>query len=136
VTRTILSTVCCVLLIGAVAGYSQEVHRLTVDIPHPFSISGSQMPAGRYNVELEGQSHRTVALRSADGKESAQGMIVTVISAPQGAADQPRLVFDNVGGQHFLAEIWMPGHDGFLMSGFKNDSEHKHSAIKAAPAQK
>jgi hypothetical protein len=134
-TEKILATVCWALLIGAAPGYAQGVHKLTAEIPYPFSVSGQQLPAGQYNFQLA-EDHRTVTVRSADGKTGVQGMIVTVISASSGSSERPRVVFDNSGGRHILAEIWMPGHDGFLISGFINDSEHQHGTIKAAPLKK
>lgn len=124
------------LLIGTTMVYAQEVHKLTADIPHSFTVSGAQLPAGKYDFDLSGTTHRSVTVRSQDGKEAATGMIVTGIAAEQGRPAEPRLVFDNFGGQYILAEIWFPGHDGFLISGFKNDAEHKHEAVKAAPSKK
>jgi len=124
------------LLIGTALVYGQEVHKLVADIPHAFTVSGTQLPAGRYEFDLSGATHRNVVVRSEDGKNNASGLIVTSIAAEPGRPADPRLVFDNFGGQYILAEVWLPGHDGFLISGFKNDSEHKHEAVKAMPSKK
>ena len=122
--------VTCLMLAAGVAGYAQEVHKIVADIPNAFTVAGTQLPAGRYEFELPGTIHKSVVVRSLDGKHTASGLIVTGIAANPASPEQPRLVFDTIGEQYILAEVWMPGHDGFLIAGFRNDSEHKHSTVK------
>jgi hypothetical protein len=125
----------CLWVVAGVAGYAQEVHKIVADVPNAFTVAGNQLAAGRYEFEIPDSVHRTVVVRSLDGKHTATGLIVTGIAANPAAPEQPRLVFDTVGEQYILAEVWMPGHDGFLITGFRNDSQHKHSTIKITKAK-
>ena len=131
---TFLLTLGVVLVAGLVT-HAQEVHKLVADIPNAFSVAGNQLPAGRYEFELPEIVHKNVVVRSLDGKHSATGLIVTGIGADPAKPSEPRLVFDVVGAQYILSEVWFPGHDGFLVAGFKSDSEHKHSTVKGNPAK-
>ena len=123
-----LLLVVCAVLVGSVAVYAQQQHKIVADIPNAFTVAGTQLPAGSYEFELPGDLHKSIVVRSLDGKHAATGMIITGIAAGRDS-QQPRLVFDVFGGTYILAEVWMPGHDGFLIAGFKNDSEHRHSTV-------
>ena len=131
---TFLLTVVMVLFAG-LATYAVEVHKLVADIPNAFSVAGTQLPAGRYEIELPEAVHKSVVVRSLDGKHTATALIVTGISAGPTQPSEPKLVFDLVGADYVLSEAWFPGHDGFLITGFRNDSAHKHSAVRANPAK-
>lgn len=120
-------------LVGSALIYGQEVHKIVVDVPNAFAAATAQLPAGRYEVTLNGVAHQTVSFRSLDGKNTATVMISTAIAADPGKPTEGKLVFDVVGGQYTLSEVWMPGHDGYLMAGFKNDSVHKHAIAKGSP---
>jgi hypothetical protein len=136
--KRVLATFVLTLVVVLVAGlvtYAQEVHKVVADIPNAFSVAGKQLPAGRYEFELPEILHKTIIVRSLDGKNSATALIVTEISAGMSKESEPRVVFDVAGAQYILSEAWFPGHEGFLITGFKNDSEHKHSAVKVNPAK-
>jgi hypothetical protein len=122
-------------LVGPTLIYGQEVHKMVVDIPNAFTASSAQLPAGRYEVTLNGVLHQTVNFRNLDGKKSATAMISTAIAADPAKENDGRLIFDVVGQQYILSEVWMPGHDGFLITGFKNDSAHKHAIAKGSVAK-
>ena len=124
-----------VVLVAGLVTYAQEGHKLIADIPNAFSVAGNQLPAGRYEIRLPGTVHKSILVRSLDGKYSATGLIVTGISADPAKPCGPWLVFDIAGADHILAEVWFPGHDGFLVAGFKSDSEHKHSTVTGNPAK-
>ncbi len=121
-------------LLGSALLYGQEVHKISVDIPNAFTASGTQLPAGRYEVTLNGVMHQTVTFRSADGKNSATAMISTAIAGDPDKPTEGKLIFDVVGGKYILSEVWMPGHDGYLITGYTN-AAHKHSTAKGTPAK-
>lgn len=123
--RNVLPATLLVILLGSAAGTAQEVHRITADIPHPFIVSGQQFEAGRYQVELPGRAHTTVIIRSLDGKSGVQALIMRGIAMPKSVAVEPRLVFENVGDRYVLSEVWMPGHDGYLIAGIQSDLERR-----------
>ena len=122
-----------VLLFACASIYGQEVHKMTADIPNAFTVSGKQLPAGRYVLELQGTQHQTMTIRSTDGKQSSNAMISTSIGGEKSL--DGKVVFDRVGEEYTLSEVWFPGHDGFLLTGYRTGSEHKHSTVKGTPAK-
>jgi len=124
-SRNVLPATCMLILLGAVAGLAQEVHKITADVPHPFSVSGRQFEAGRYQIELPGRTHTTVIIRSLDGRYAAQALIMRGIAASSGSEEKPRLVFETIGDQYVLSEVWMPGHEGFLLAGVQSELERR-----------
>lgn len=124
-SRNVLPATLLLMLLGSAVGVAQEVHKLTADIPHPFIVSGRQFDAGRYQVELPDRTHTTVIIRSLDGKSGAQALIMSGIAAPKGVAVEPKLVFESVGDQYVLSQVWMPGHDGYLIAGIQSDLERR-----------
>jgi hypothetical protein len=116
-----------VVMAGLVYGQGQD--ELSVTIPQSWSIGGKVLPAGKYHFVVASATRNLMQVHSEDGKNTAS---VTVVSRLAASVKEgtPRLVFDNFNDQYILAEVWLPNEDGFLISGFKNDAEHKHTQIK------
>lgn len=64
-------------------------------------------------------------LRRLDGRYAAQALIMRGIAASSGSEEKPRLVFETIGDQYVLSEVWMPGHEGFLLAGVQGDLERR-----------
>jgi hypothetical protein len=62
-------------------------------------------------------------------------MISTAIAADPDKPSNGKLVFDIAGGKYILSEVWMPGHDGYLITGYINDPAHRHFVAKGTPAK-
>jgi hypothetical protein len=119
------------LLAMAAMVYAQGGHdELSVNIPQSWSIGGKVLPAGEYHFAFSSTTHSMLTVHSKDGKTTANATVVSRLSADPNAKSEPRLVFDNFKDQYILAEVWLAGEDGFLISGFKNDAEHKHTQYK------
>jgi hypothetical protein len=40
-------------------------------------------------------------------------------------------VFDRVGDERFLSEVWLPGEDGYLVRG--TAAQHQHDIVNSKP---
>lgn len=100
---------------------------LAVVVAFPFHAGGETMPAGKYF--LEQASSELLMLRSADGG-AAELFVITRLGQPSTRLGAPAVSFDKVGDAYFISEVWIPGRDGFLLSGTM--VPHTHVTVKAA----
>ena len=52
------------------------------------------------------------------------------LAQPSTRLGAPAVSFDRVGDAYFISEVWIPGRDGFLLSGTM--VPHTHVTVKAA----
>ncbi len=124
-----------------VAGATEAVAQGTFTIPFTFQASGTSLPKGNYSVVQKDDSH--IALRQeATGKEF-QVPFTKRLAQPSPPHAEPQLVFDVVGNfapsyteyvtDYVLAEVWLPGADGFLVHTMKG--AHQTQTIKGQKAK-
>jgi hypothetical protein len=80
---------------------------MRITIPFSFTAGDETLPAGTYTVRRTSQSGSAFLLQSEDHDSSAAILAGGTLQSgrrPQAA----RLVFNVYGGEHFLAEVWMP----------------------------
>jgi hypothetical protein len=112
-----------VAVIAAVGlGQAMQV-RATVDFP--FTVEGKMLPAGTYDLIRDDTA--SVFRVTDNGKNQAVAPVLTRIAnmMPSMAA----LVFDVVGDNYVLAEVWVPGQDGYVIAVTKG--VHKHKVVNA-----
>lgn len=110
-------------------------------IPFEFRAAGKKIPAGEYWFGFN-QAGRLILRQTASGKE-LELQVLEKIAPPEQPADEPRLVFDEVGDfapsytEYFtvyvLSEIWLSAGEGFLIHTTK--SAHKEKIITGSPAR-
>ena len=108
------------LAVGSVFGQA----RVRVDIPFPFTAAGKVLPAGEYQFSRDpnGAFIRVVGSKG----ESVLAQVLTRIGAAIHTTPQDtHVVFDKIGENHTLAELWIPGYDGFALSNTKEPHEHR-----------
>ncbi len=126
------------LMAGSVAAYAQA----TFKIPFKFEAGGKKLPPGEYTVVPKGDGQ--IALRQESKGEEVLVPFSERLPQPEPAVAEPQLVFDMVGNfepsyseyitDYLLAEVWLPGEDGFLVLTTKG--AHQHQAIKGQAAKK
>jgi hypothetical protein len=67
-------------------------------------------------------------IRPAKGTQ-VEAAVITRLAKPEVALVEPKVIFDKVGDKYTLSEVWLPGRDGFLLTGTK--APHTHHAVKA-----
>ena len=97
---TILSLVVMSLMFSAASAYSQTIAK--ADVPFAFNVGQKQLPAGTYEVRVQGTASSTIMIRNVETGESA--FSVTWYQVPRSTKD--KLVFTHVGNEYFLSQIW------------------------------
>jgi hypothetical protein len=124
------------LVAGSTAVYAQGVFK----IPFKFKAAGQQFPAGDYWAAQKGEGQ--VALRKEPGGEEVLIPFTERLAQPETPAEEPQLVFNMVGNfepsyteyitEYVLAELWLPGENGYLIHATKG--AHKDKVIKGQKA--
>ena len=129
-----------VIIFGLVAGAASAYAQATFKIPFKFQVGGNKLLAGEYSIGQKDDKH-LVLQQISTGTE----VLVELTSRlPQPAVAEPQLVFDMVGNfepsyteymtEYRLAELWLPGQDGYLVSALKG--AHGHQTVKGQSAKK
>ena len=129
------------MVVALVAGATEVFAQGTFKIPFGFQAGGAKLPAGQYTVARKDDSQLTLR-QETSGKEF-QVPFTKRLPQPSPALAEPQLVFDVVGNfapsyteyvtDYVLAEVWLPGADGFLVHTMKG--AHKTQTLKGQKAK-
>jgi len=127
-----------VLIAGGTLVYAQGAFK----IPFKFEAGGKKFPPGEYWVAPKGDGQ--LALRQESTGAEVLIPFIKRLEQPKPANEEPRLVFDMVGNfepsyteyvtDYVLAELWLPGEDGFLVHTLKG--AHQSQTVKGQIAKK
>ena len=136
-TRLVVITAAFALLANAAAAYAQG----TFKIPFAFKAGGQKLAAGEYWVAQKGDG-QIVLRKEPDGADIAASFTQR-LAQPAPPLEEPQLIFDEVGDfapsyteyitVYLLAEVWLPGEDGFLIHTTKG--AHKNQTVKGQKAK-
>ena len=114
-----------VMVLGLAVGAAWAGSEIEVDVRFDFIVDGKEMPAGSYVVEVNGDR---VVIKDLRGGAGTEVKVLTRIADRE--LPKPKLFFDKTkDGKRYLAELQLPGMDGFLFEGATG--EHIHEAITA-----
>jgi hypothetical protein len=94
------------------AAYAQIESDVTVnaDIPYAFTVMDRTLPAGKYTIKvLDSDEPNVLEISSADGRTSV--LVNTEDTQSARTPDKTKLVFDKVGDQYFLSQVWIAGDE-------------------------
>jgi hypothetical protein len=124
------------LVFTLVAGANVCFAQGTFKVPFPFQAGGKKFPAGDYRITTKG-SDQIIIRQEPNGSEVAIAVLKT-LPRPNPPIAEPQLNFDAVGNfepsyteymtDYLLAEVWLPGQDGFLLHITKG--AHAHQTVK------
>ena len=124
VARTVLAAVIGLTGLGlGAAASAQDV--VIANVPFNFVSGGAAHPAGRYEFKVMPRDEAVEFM----GPSKSSGM-VHVLSrlGPAPATEMDgRLIFDKVGQNFYLSELWLPERDGFLM--YATKGAHTHQSV-------
>lgn len=123
--KTKMAAVFLVLIATTFFAVAQTPNSLHFTTSFPFYVSTKLMPAGAYKASTSANMEE-IRISSADGKESVLAPVATRLSQRTGNPDS--VVFDVVGNDHYLTEIYIAGEDGYLIRGA--EGKHTHSTVK------
>jgi hypothetical protein len=99
---TALLTLACLFGLGISAG-AQDVDGTLVTVPFEFVAGRTTLPAGEYKISLVNPGvNRALAIY---GYNKRSAFLLSVEFDSGGSADQPTLLFENIGGRYFLSKI-------------------------------
>jgi hypothetical protein len=104
------------VLLLATAAQAQTTN-VKASIPFDFVVGDHAYPAGEYTVKSLPQSSDAIRIDNAD--ESEKGMTLSNACSKAQPAEGTTLVFQRLGGNYFLYQIWTEGNSAgreFLMS--------------------
>jgi hypothetical protein len=106
----------------------QFIQPQVIETTFPFEIAGGSLPAGKYDIEQPARD--LLVFRPANGKGRViEAPVITRLAKPAVPLAEPYVVFDKVNDTYYISEVWLPGEDGFLLGGIKE--EHTHQKVKA-----
>jgi len=117
---TILSLVVMSLLLNATAVYAQSYAK--AEVPFAFNVGAKQLPAGSYEIRVLSQSPNQIMIRNTESTAAALS-----VARNEGPRDtESKLVFDRIGTQYFLTEVWRGfGSGGMIVPTSKQEQELK-----------
>ncbi len=122
----VVSVILTLSLLAVLAGNYAYAGTLTVNIRQPFIAGGKSLPAGRYRILADDENAQFVTIRNLETSTSSEIRFDTRLSAREG--ENGSAVFDKVGDELYLSEIYIIGMDGFF---FKSaPGKHKHLVVK------
>lgn len=113
--RYIGRTLLLVCLLAGVGGVTTKAQidsgtPVEADIAHAFVVKDTTLPAGKYTIKVLDDSNLNVfEIRSANGRKAVifETQDVQATQTPR----QTEVVFDKIGDQYFLSQIWVIGSD-------------------------
>ena len=124
--RKHLAIALVVLVASPLLGLAQPAPLgVVADIPFSFMVSGKSLPAGPYQF-AESANGNEITVSSTSGKTSLMAPVVTRLSSR--TAEESEVVFDVVGKDYYLSEVYVPGYDGYQLKGAPG--QHTHIKIK------
>jgi hypothetical protein len=107
------------VFLGSAWAYAQAP---SIRVGFSFFAAGKELSSGKYAIEVTPAGH--VVLRAEKGGATAD---ITPLKS-LGRSDsiqEPKLVFDIVGAERFLSEVWLAGQDGYLVGSVSGPHEEQ-----------
>jgi hypothetical protein len=115
----------CAVVLGLAGTLVWAAGAATVDIPFSFFIKDKEMPAGRYEISVEGSNMNRLVIRAKDGGQTSMVPVLTRLADT--GAKEPMVVFDKANDKYYLSEVHLPGKDGFAVQGAPG--KHTHETV-------
>ena len=129
------------MALALVMGVPEVFAQGTFKIPFRFQAGGAKLPKGEYTIVQKDEAQ--ITLRQTDSGKEFNVPFKKRLSQPSPPLADPQVVFDVVGNfapsyteyvtDYVLAEVWLPGADGFLVHTTKG--AHKTQTIKGEKAK-
>lgn len=101
-----------------------------VELPFSFTVAKKELPAGEYEVRVDGAEMKRVTVRNVASGEKVQAAVMFRLANT--GVTEVKLAFDVADGMHYLSELHFPNMDGYAIAGAPG-GEHGHEMVKAKP---
>jgi len=131
VLNAVLLASLAVLAVSSSA-YAQGAGRtLAFNVSFDFMADEKPLKAGEYVISADSKGAGELRLQRTDGKfQTVLTPVTRLARQHQGDAPKASFVFDKVGDKHVLSEVWLPGQDGYLLKGAKEEHQHEVLDVK------
>jgi hypothetical protein len=104
-------TLCLLAVGGGVVANAQinTIPGIEANIPFTFAVGDTRLPAGKYEIKALGDNPNVLELRSANGRTTVAFETQDAQKSEDQEASKTELVFDKVGDQYFLYQVWVVG---------------------------
>jgi hypothetical protein len=107
-------------LLNATGAYAQSYAK--ANVPFAFNVGAKQLPAGTYEIKSLSQSPNLIMIRNYETMAGA----LSIARREGPRSTESKLVFDRVGTQYFLTEVWKgSGAGGMIVPTSKQEEELK-----------
>jgi hypothetical protein len=106
---TVAAMLVAAVVLSATQGFPVITDRITANVPFSFMVGNTMLPAGEYEFSTPSVNlDYTLMIRQMNGDRS---IIVQAMPVSLGYRTVPKteLVFDRVGDQEFLRQVWEAG---------------------------
>ena len=117
---TILSLLVMSLMFNVAGVYAHSY--VKADVPFAFNVGTAQLSAGTYEIKALSQSPNVIMIRNPE-----TGAATLSIARSEGPRNtESKLVFDRIGNQYFLTEVWKDSDaGGMIVPTSKHEEELK-----------
>jgi len=119
-----LAAIACAAILSCICVWAQSTQ---VKIPFSFRIGEKELPAGTYNFQVDPANPGKVKLTNMSSKAVSEVPVPTRLAWISDPPRESHVVFDKMDEIHYLAELWIPGEDGFFLGG--TGSMHTHVTL-------
>ena len=104
-------TLCLLAVGGGVVANAQinTIPGIEANIPFAFAVGETTLPAGKYEIKALNYNPNVLELRSANGRRTVAFETQDVQKREGEGASKTELVFNKVGDQYFLSQVWVAG---------------------------
>jgi hypothetical protein len=102
----------CLLTVGGgIVAHAQIDSDIAIqgNVPFAFMVGDTKRPAGKYEIKALDDIANVLELRSEDGRTSVFVDAENIITKGERIESKNELVFDKVGDQYFLSQVWEAG---------------------------
>lgn len=118
--RAVLALVVTAFLAAAPAFAADTV---LANVPFAFKVGSKTLPAGDYSFAIR-EDYEVLAVRSTANPKGPSALEEIVTTLAPSNSPEARVVFDKVGGEYLLSEVWQPEGEGILVHTTKGRHEH------------
>lgn len=102
----------CLLTVGGGIVANAQIESdiaIEANVPFTFVVGNTTLPAGRYEIKAIGDMEGVLELRGADGHSAIAVDTESVETKRDQIENKSELVFNKVGNQYFLYQVWLAG---------------------------
>ena len=123
--KQVVSLLTILAVVGSFSAFAQPDLTVTVDTSFSFAAGTKTLPAGEYKLRFS-KDEKELIVRNAKTNETVFVPVLTRLQ--QRTGNETEVVFDVAGTEHYLAELHVPGIDGFAFKAAAG--KHTHVGVK------